>query len=154
MNKNVARFSAIAVAFFPSFIIWSSQLMKDGLVIFLLVLTMLMVMRLQEKLSFVPILILLFSLFGILSLRFYIFYMVALAVTGSFLIGVSGTRQSIFRRSALLIVLGLGLTYFGVLRTATSDVEQYGRLDRLQRSRMDLARAESGFNEDVDVSTT
>lgn len=154
LNKNVARISAIAVAFFPSFIIWSSQLMKDGLVIFLLVLTMLMVMRLQEKLSFVPILILLLSLFGILSLRFYIFYMVALAVTGSFLIGVSGSRQSIFRRSALLIVLGLGLTYFGVLRSATSDVEQYGRLDRLQRSRLDLSRAESGFNEDVDVSTT
>jgi hypothetical protein len=154
LNKRVARISAISVAFFPSFIIWSSQLMKDGLIIFLLVLTMLMVMRLQEKFSYASLLILIVSLFGILSLRFYIFYMVALAVTGSFLIGVSGTRQSILRRSALLIVIGLGLTYFGVLRTATSDIERYGQLDRLQRSRLDLSRAESGFNEEVDVSTT
>ncbi|HEX6126758.1 MAG TPA: hypothetical protein VFZ23_15405, partial [Pyrinomonadaceae bacterium] len=113
----------------------------------------LMVMRLQEKFSYASLVILILSLFGILSLRFYIFYMVALAVTGSFLIGVSGTRQSIFRRSALLIVIGLGLTYVGVLRTATADIEKYGRLDQVQRSRRDLSRAESGFNEEVDVST-
>jgi hypothetical protein len=153
LNKRVSRFSALAIAFFPSFIIWSSQLMKDGLIIFLLVLTMLMVMRLQEKFSYLSLLVLIFSLFGILSLRFYIFYMVALAVTGSFLIGVTGTGQSILRRSALLVVIGLGLTYFGVLRTATTDFEQYGRLDRVQRSRLDLSRAESGYGEELDVST-
>ena len=152
-NKRVARTSALAIAFFPSFIIWSSQLLKDGLIIFLLVLAMLMVMRLQEKFSYVSLLVLLFSLFGILSLRFYIFYMVALAVVGSFLIGISGSNQSILRRSAMLVVIGLGLTYFGVIRTASSDMEQYGRLDRVQRSRLDLSRAESGFNEEVDVST-
>jgi hypothetical protein len=114
---------------------------------------MLMVMRLQEKFSYLSLLVLVFSLFGILSLRFYIFYMVALAVTGSFLIGVTGTGQSIIRRSALLVVIGLGLTYFGVLRTATTDFEQYGRLDRIQRSRLDLSRAESGYGEELDVST-
>ena len=154
LNKRVSRMSALAIAFFPSFIIWSSQLMKDGLIIFLLVLTMLMVMRLQEKFSYVSLLILIASLFGILSLRFYIFYMVALAVTGSFLIGVSGTGQSILRRSVILVVVGLGLTYFGVLRNASVDLENYGRLDRLQRSRLDLSRAESGFGEEIDVSTT
>ena len=155
LNKRVARFSGIAIAFFPSFIIWSSQLMKDGLIIFLLVLAILMVMRLQEKFSYLSLVILLLSLFGILSLRFYIFYMVALAVTGSFLIGVTGTGQSMIRRSALLVVLGLGLTYFGVLNTASSDIENFGRLDRLQSSRLDLAQsAESGYGEELDVSTT
>jgi hypothetical protein len=155
LNKRVARFSAIAIAFFPSFVIWSSQLMKDGIIIFLLVLSILMVMRLQEKFSYGSAIILILSLFGILSLRFYIFYMVALAVTGSFLIGISGSGQSILRRSALLVLIGLSLTYFGVLRTASSDMEQYGNLERVQRSRMDLARsAESGFGEEIDVSTT
>ncbi|HUR99738.1 MAG TPA: glycosyltransferase family 39 protein [Pyrinomonadaceae bacterium] len=154
LNKRVSRFSAIAIAFFPSFIIWSSQLMKDGLIIFLLVLAILMVMRLQEQFSWVTVIILIVSLLGILSLRFYIFYMVALAVTGSFLIGVSGTGQSIFRRTGLLVVIGLGLTYFGVINNASSDIENYGRLERVQRSRLGLQSAESGYGEELDVSTT
>jgi hypothetical protein len=71
------------------------------------------------------------------------------------LIGVTGTGQSMLRRSALLVVLGLGLTYFGVLNTASSDIENFGRLDRLQSSRLDLAQsAESGYGEELDVSTT
>lgn len=155
LNKRVSRISALAIAFFPSFIIWSSQLMKDGLIIFLLVLAILMVMRLQENFSYLSLVILILSLFGILSLRFYIFYMVALAVTGSFLIGVTGTGQSMLRRSALLVVIGLGLTYFGVINNASSDIENFGRLERLQSSRLDLAQsAESGYNEEIDVSTT
>jgi hypothetical protein len=155
LNKRVSQVSALAVAFFPSFIIWSSQLMKDGLIIFLLVLAILMVMRLQEKFSYASLIILILSLFGILSLRFYIFYMVALAVTGSFLIGVTGSGQSMLRRSALLVIVGLGLTYFGVINNASSDIENFGRLERLQSSRLDLAQsAESGYGEEIDVSTT
>lgn len=155
LNKRVSRISGLAIAFFPSFVLWSSQLMKDGLIIFLLVLAILMVMRLQEKFSYLSLAILILSLFGILSLRFYIFYMVALAVTGSFLIGVTGTGQSMLRRSALLVLVGLGLTYFGVLNNASTDIEHYGRLERLQSSRLDLAQsAESGYGEELDVSTT
>jgi hypothetical protein len=155
LNKRVARMAALAIAFFPSFIIWSSQLMKDGLIIFLLAAAILAVMQLQEKFSYGSLILLLFSLFGILGLRFYIFYMVALAVTGSFLIGVSGTGQSILRRTALLVVVGLSLTYFGVLRNANADIANFGRLDRLQLSRLDLAQsAESGYGEEIDISTT
>jgi hypothetical protein len=41
------------------------------------------------------------------------------------------------------------------LRSANTDFEKYGDLDKIQLSRMDLARsADSGFNEDADVSTT
>ena len=36
-QSQVAKLSAIAIAVFPSFIIWSGQLLKDGLIIFLLV---------------------------------------------------------------------------------------------------------------------
>lgn len=154
-NRNVAKVAAFSVAFFPSFIIWSSQLLKDGLIIFLLVLVITMVLQLQEKISYPAIAVLVLSLFGIISLRFYIFYMVAVAVTGSFVIGLSHQRTSILRRAALLVIIGVGLTYLGVIRNATVDFEQYGDLERLQTSRMDLARsAESGYGEDVDVSTT
>ena len=154
-NKGVGRFASVAVAVFPAFVIWSGQLLKDGLIVFLLVLAITMVLQLQERLDYAAVAILLISLAGILSLRFYIFYMVGVAVVGSFLIGTTNSAQSIARRTAILIVLGLGLTYFGVTRTATTDLNTYGNLEQLQRSRLDAAQSsKSGFAEDVDVSTT
>jgi 4-amino-4-deoxy-L-arabinose transferase-like glycosyltransferase len=154
-NNRVAKVSAVAVALFPAFIIWSGQLLKDGLIVFLLVLAMTMVLQLQNKFNYAAVLLLVISLFGIMSLRFYIFYMVALAVVGSFVIGVSNSAQSVLRRTLVLIVMGLGLTYFGVIRNASLDYERYGSLQRIQASRLNLSTAaESGFGEDVDVSTT
>jgi hypothetical protein len=153
-NKRVAKFAAVAIALFPSFVIWSSQLMKDGLIIFLLVLTMTMVLQLQEKFSYAALAILVFALFGIISLRFYIFYMVAIAVAGSFIVGLSSSIRSIARRTIAMIVIGLALTYLGVLRNASVDLERYGTLESVQVSRQNLATAAgSGFGEDIDVST-
>ena len=154
-NNRVARLSAIAVAVFPSFIIWSGQLMKDGLIIFLLVLSIVIVHSLQERFSYLGVVVLVLALGGIITLRFYIFYMVAVAVAGSFVIGMSGSNTSIFRRAAALVLMGVSLTYLGVIRTATTDFERFADFDRLQSSRSDLARrADSGFGEDIDVSTT
>ena len=154
-NLNVARVSAIAIAIFPSFIIWSGQLLKDGLIIFLLVVSITMVLHLQGRLNYSALAILIVSLFGILSLRFYIFYMVVVAVTGSFLVGLSSTKRSIVRSTLILAIVGFGLAYLGVGRTASVEITTFGNLDRIQGSRSDLARAAAtGFGEDTDVSTT
>jgi 4-amino-4-deoxy-L-arabinose transferase-like glycosyltransferase len=154
-NKNVGKMSAIVVAVFPSFVIWSGQLLKDGLIIFLLVLAMTMVMQLQERFSYLAVSVLVLAVFGILSLRFYIFYVVFVAVVGSFLIGVSNSAQSILRRTIVLVLIGVGLTYFGVGRTASEDFDRYGTLEQLRNSREDLAQSgASGFGQDVDVSTS
>jgi hypothetical protein len=54
----------------------------------------------------------------------------------------------------ILVFMGLALTYLGVIRNATVDFERFGSLERVQISRLDLARsAESGLDENVDVST-
>ena len=154
-NIRVAKYSAIAIALFPSFVIWSSQLMKDGIIIFLLVLAMTMILQLQEKFNYPAVAILVLSLFGIMSLRFYIFYMVLVAVAGSFLIGTSSSIRSMARRSIALVLLGLGLTYVGVIRTANVDLGKFGSLAAVQRTRSVLATsAQSGFGADLDVSTT
>lgn len=153
-NSRVAKISAILVAFFPSFIIWSSQLLKDGLIIFLLLVAMTMIIELQKKFNYPAIMVLLLSLFGILTLRFYIFYMVAFAVAGSFIIGLSPSVKSIVRNTLVIVLLGVGLTYLGVIRTAETNFTQYASLDQVQRSRSDLASHNSGFGEDIDVSTT
>lgn len=151
---RVAKMAAIAIAIFPAFVLWTSQLLKDGLIIFLLVLIMTMVMELQEKFDYRAILIMAVSLFGILSLRFYIFYIVAVAVVGTLVVGISNSPQAIIRRTVALVGVGLALLYFGVTRNINSEVETYGTLERVQLSRLDLTRsAKSGFGEDVDVST-
>lgn len=153
-NRRVGKLAALLVAFLPAFIIWSGQLLKDGLIIFLLVLAMTMVIRLQKNFSYVAVAVLIFSLFGILSLRFYIFYMVAVSVAGSFIIGQSGSAKSMARGLILLVIMGVALTYLGVLRTATDNFEKFGDFERLQASRSDMAkRGDSGFGEDLDVST-
>lgn len=153
-NNRVSKISAILVALFPAFIIWSGQLLKDGLIIFLLVLVMTMVLQLQEKFNYFAVVFLIFALFGILSLRFYIFYMVAISVAGSFIVGQSGSVKAIIRGFILLIIMGLALTYLGVLRTASENFDKWGSLEKVQRSRSDLAQsADSGFGSEMDVST-
>lgn len=153
-NLNVAKFAALGIAIFPSFVIWSGQLLKDGLIIFLLVVAMTMVIQLQERFSYAGLAALIFAMFGILSLRFYIFYMVVVAVAGSFLIGLSTSTRSIARGMVILFVIGFALMYLGVGRSASIELKVFGNLERIQSSRSDLARAaNSGFGEDVDVST-
>lgn len=154
-NRQVGKTAALMVAVFPAFVLWSSQLMKDGLIIFLLVLSITMVLQLQERFSYVAVALLIFSLFGILSLRFYIFYMVAVAVIGSFAVGSSSNNQSIFKRVVAVLIIGLGLTYLGGVQTASENFERFGNLERIQATRDNLATsAESGFGVDLDVSTT
>jgi hypothetical protein len=154
-NLNVAKFSAVAIAVFPSFIVWSGQLLKDGLVIFFLVTTITMVLQLQKKFSYAAVAALVISLIGILSLRFYIFYMVLVAVAGSFLIGVSDSNRSILRNTVVLAIVGFALTYYGIGRQASAEYEAFGNLERVQLSRLDLATsAQSGFAAEANVSTT
>lgn len=153
-NLKVARFSAIAIAVFPSFIIWSGQLLKDGLLIFMLVTAITMVLQLQKKFSYAALGMLVFCLFGTLSVRFYIFYMLLVAVAGSFFIGMSTSNASIFRRAGILVVMAFALLYLGVGRIATIELETFGSLERVQSSRLDLSKsAGSGFGQEADVST-
>jgi hypothetical protein len=154
-NLRVAKLAAFCVAFYPSLVLWSSQGLKDGPIVFLLAVVMLATLKLGERLSWKYLATLVLSMFAVLSLRFYVFYMVTAAVGGAFLIGMRPlTAQSLWRQLAIILAMGLALTYLGVLRTATSQFEAFGDLKAVQRSRADLAQqAQSGFGQDVDVST-
>lgn len=155
-NIRVARLSGIAVAFYPSLVLWSAQGLKDGPIVFFLALSILATLKLGEKLSLKYLAVLVCSLLALISLRFYVFYMICVAIGGAFVIGMQSiTATSFLRQFAAIILLGLALTYVGVTRSASVQFERYGNLQTLQRSRLDLARsAESGFGRDVDVSST
>ncbi|HKR15578.1 MAG TPA: glycosyltransferase family 39 protein [Pyrinomonadaceae bacterium] len=156
VNTRVSKVAAILVAFFPSLILWSSQALKDGLIIMALALCILSTLRLMEKITLPFVLTLGVCLAALLSLRFYIFYMMAAAVGGSFVIGLkSANAQNFVQRFIAIGAIGLAFTWFGVIRFAAAQFEKYGNLQMVQMSRMDQARnAESGFGKDVDVQTT
>jgi hypothetical protein len=155
-NLRVSRFAAIAVAFYPSLVLWSSQGLKDGPVVFCLALSVLATLKLGERFTLSYLVLLICALFSLLSLRFYIFYMLVVAIGSAFIIGVRPiTATGFVRQTIVIVVLGLSLTYFGVTRYASVQFETYGNLTQIQRSRSDAAmRANSGFGRDVDVSTT
>lgn len=155
-NQRVARAAALATAFFPSLVLWSSQGLKDGPIIFLLAVTMLATLKLGGKFSLKYLIVLILALFSLLTLRFYVFYMAAGAVAMAFLIGTRAlTAQSLLRQLMVMAVIVLALFYFGVTRYAGLQFETYGSLEMLQRTRADAAvSAESGFGKDVDVSTS
>ncbi|HEV7682690.1 MAG TPA: glycosyltransferase family 39 protein, partial [Pyrinomonadaceae bacterium] len=155
-NSRVARIAGIAVAFYPSLVLWSAQGLKDGPTVLCLAVAILATLKLGEKLTIKYIVVLLVALLSIIALRFYVFYMIAVAITGAFVIGMQQvTATSFARQFTAVVLLGVALTYIGVTRSATAQFERYGSLERLQRSRQDqAARGDSGFGRDVDVSTT
>jgi hypothetical protein len=81
--------------------------------------------------------------------------MITVAIVGAFVIGMrTVTATSFLRQFAVVIIVGLALTYLGVSRYASVQVESFANLQRIQRSRLDAATsAKSGFGQDVDVSS-
>ncbi len=154
-NKRVSQLAAILVAFFPSLILWSSQALKDGLIIMALALAILATLRLMEKVTATYVVVLIGCLIALFSLRFYIFYMMCAAVAGSFFLGMKSlSAQGFIQRFIAVGVIGLAFTWFGVLQSAGMQFERYANLKSIQNSREDQAAAGSGFMKDVDVQTT
>jgi hypothetical protein len=117
---------------------------------------MLATLKLGEKLNLKHATVLVLALYGLFTLRFYVFYMVVAAVVGAFLIGMrEQTTSNMARQVVIVVAMGLALTYLGVLSRAGAQFEAYGDLQAVQVARSDLAvSANSGFAQDVDVSTT
>lgn len=154
-NKRVARLCGLLSAFFPSLVLWSAQGLKDGPIVFLLVLSMLATLKLGNKFSFKYLTALAVALCCLITLRFYVFYIVVLSITVAFILGRRRlTTQTFVRQMLVMIVIGMALAYFGVSRYATQQFDTYGSLRQLQTMRLDAAQsAVSGFGQDADVGS-
>jgi len=154
-NVRVSKLAALLVAFFPSLILWSSQALKDSVIILALALSILATLRLMEKITFSYVLVLIGALLALFSFRFYIFYMMCAAVAGSFFLGAKAfSAQGFIQRFVAVACIGLAFTWFGVLQGASLQFERYANLKTVQTSREDQTAAGSGFMKDVDVQTT
>ncbi len=154
-NKRVARTSALLAAFFPSLILWTSQGLKDGPIIFLLTVSMLATLKLGIRFSPKYVIALVFSLFALITLRFYVFYIIAFSIACAFILGRQKlSAQSFIRQFIIIFVLGTTLAFFGVARYASMQIDTYGSFRMLQVMRSDAAQsAASGFGQNMDVST-
>lgn len=155
-NTRVSRLAGLMTAFFPSLILWSSQGLKDGLIVMALALGILATLKLMKRVQITWIVVLTACLLMLITFRFYIFYMMVAAVVGAFVIGARASNsQAFLQRFVAVVLIGLAMTWFGVLRSASQQLDQYANLEAVQRSRVDMARtADSGFAKDVDVRTT
>jgi hypothetical protein len=153
-NKRVARVCGLLTAFFPSLVLWTCQGMKDGPIIFLVTLAMLATLKLGTRFSLKYLVALALALCGLITLRFYVFYIIVLAITVAFIMGRQRlTAQSFIRQFIIMGVVGVALAYFGVSRYAGQQYESYG-MKQLQLMHLDSSRsAQSGYSEDIDVST-
>ncbi|MDX6445943.1 MAG: hypothetical protein QOH71_3017 [Blastocatellia bacterium] len=154
-NKRVARACALLTAFFPSLVLWTSQGLKDGPIIFLLTVAMLATLKLGTRFSYKYLTALALALCGLITLRFYVFYIIVLSITVAFIMGRQRlTAQSFARQFIIMGVVGLALAYFGVSRYAGQQYESYGNMKQLQLMHLDASQsAQSGYGKDIDVST-
>lgn len=155
-NTRVSKVAGVMTAFFPSLILWSSQGLKDASIVMALALGILATMKLMKRVVLSWTLVLTGCLLLLITFRFYIFYMMVAAVVGAFVIGIKASNTRAFvQRFAAVILIGLAMTWFGVLRSASQQLDKFANLEAVQRSRLDMARtADSGFAKDVDVRTT
>lgn len=154
-NKKVARTAALLTAFFPSLILWQCQGMKDGPIVFILTLCMLATLKLGNRFSTKYVTILVIGLFSLMTLRFYVFYIMAFAIVCTFIMGRQKlSAQAFLRQFIIMFVVGGVLAGLGVTYYAGKQIEQYANFQQLQLMRQDASRsAASGFGEDIDVST-
>jgi len=154
-NTKVARLAAKGVAFMPSLVLWSAQELKDGPIMFFLALSIFATLRLGREFNAKNLIALIGALLCVLCFRFYVFYMLLVAIVGAFLVGMRPvTAQGLVRQVVVMVFIGLSLTYFGVTRYAAVHFESYGSLQILNMTRSDQAQsADSGFLQSTDVST-
>ncbi len=152
-NDKSAKIAAILVAFYPAFVIWTSQLLKDGLIVFFLVLAVTMGLLIREKFSFPALVTLVISLLAILSLRFYVFYIVVVALGGAYLVNFSKSGKVMIRSVAVLTLVAIGLAYYFSTDTGGRDIQSVS-FESLEASRKGAEKAGSGFGDEVDYDST
>ncbi len=152
-DRRVATTAMLLTAFFPQMIFWSAALYKDPAVMLCIGANILAVFRLRRRLTLGWLAIYLLTAAVLVWLRFYIFYAVLAAAAAGLLVG--HRRGAVLRLvTELSLVVGVILLFW--LTPVGQEIASRSRffdLEALQSSRMDLARAGSGFAAEADVSS-
>jgi hypothetical protein len=150
----VARRAAWLVALMPSMILWSSIAIKDPLMTILIVLCLLFCVRIKEHVTIGDVVGVALTLAAMQRLRFYMVYFVGFAILGSLVLDRGMRLVTGLYKQVLLVGIVLALfALVGIIGPAQEGTEVLS-LQRVSSYRSGMAHtAESGFNNDVDVSS-
>lgn len=154
-DREISVLSGVLVAFFPSMVMWTSQLMKEGLLLFLFSLVFYSMQQAVIRFRLRYAVYIVAALLAIHYIRFYMFYSMLAAIAAA-LIAPSRpiSPVKLVRHLAVSgIVLASVLYLLGgwdILRT----FQEHTKLETIQEARLDQAiTARSGFERLADVST-
>lgn len=153
-HRVVALRAAKLVAYFPSMILWSSLAIKDPIVTFLTILTLMAALELKERLTVRNVLVVTVPILLLQPIRFYTIYFVGIAILSSLLIdrGLRAIR-GLYLQLGLALVLILLVLATGMQSNIQAGAE-FIDLQRISDFRRGMATtAQSGFASDVDIST-
>ena len=163
-SEMVARKAAWLVALSPAFVFWSGALYKEGLILFILNLSVYHALRLQTQWQGRSLVMVVFSTFALLGLRFYLAIMMSVVIVGGLLWGRRDRTPTARARVAVPVLIRQGLialafVVFMISLGFTERAERplletdKGILVQLDKSRKDLAtRADSGYLADAEIS--
>src|SRR5262249_20166261 len=114
-SERIARWTAIATAFSPSLVLWTSQGLKDGPIMLCLCLCVLFALKLRNKIEFKSFSLLLISLLCLYTLRHYASYIMLVAVVGGLLLTMKKkfTPLTVLQGALLVVIIGVAFSYFG-----------------------------------------
>jgi 4-amino-4-deoxy-L-arabinose transferase-like glycosyltransferase len=154
-DVEVAQWTARFMAFFPQVVFWSGGIYKDPAIMLCIALCMYAVLKLNNELTVRYVLLFVGASLALMSLRFYVFYFVAFATMGTFVLSQRrGFAGSVGTYIVLIGVFVAAFT-FAARRETVEQQRSYFTLERLQITRSDQAAlGHSSYERKADVSTT
>jgi len=128
----VAQWAALFMAFFPQMLFWSAGMYKDPSVLLCIALAMFAVLRLRESFSPGMAVVLGVAFMGLLALRFYIFYFVALAALAAFVFGMRGRIGQRLLSYGLVILALVGAFSIAVKKETLEVQSAFITLEQMQ----------------------
>ena len=154
-DVEVAQWTGRFMAFFPQMIFWSGAIYKDPAIMLCIALCMYAVLKLNHEFTARYVVLFVGASLALMTLRFYVFYFVAFATMGTFVLsqrrGVAGSIGSYL----VLIAVFVGAFTFAAKQETVEQQRSYFTLERLQITRSDQAMwGKSAYAPKADVSTT
>jgi 4-amino-4-deoxy-L-arabinose transferase-like glycosyltransferase len=154
-DVETARWTARFMAFFPQMVFWSGAIYKDPAIMLCIAVCMYAVLKLSHEFTARHVLLFVGSSLVLMSLRFYVFYFVAFATVGTFVLAQKRDVARSVASYVVLIAVFVGAFSFAARQETVEQQRSYFTLQRLQITRSDQAMwGRSAYVPEADVSTT
>ena len=153
VGRDAAAYVPVLVVLLPGLLLWTSQLLKEAAVVFLVAVSLNCATRLLTRISFSGLAMLAAALAVLFTMRSYVGLVVAVGIMAGIALGrrsVLGGLGAGLSAAAVMVMLvfATGVGYSGYKAATSADLKQADLV------RKDLATsADSGFGSDIDIST-